>query len=606
MHINPAQVSIGEMLSNRGTFVVPKYQRNYAWDEDQLASFLKDLDLCRSARLADADKPRHHFFGGIVTASAPVAGSTRPNNELIDGQQRLATFTMLMVQLKQAMLRIAQAAQGSGDAEVEKFLLAKAAIITDRYETFSDSISMRIVQVPRVQLSVPDQPFFEALLRGATPPQQRRSHAMLATGFAAIGQHVAAIIEGLGDFAAKTAALETIVQVVEKDWTVIHMAATERKDAYMLFQVLNDRGRSLTEGELLRASTLEAIEPVAPAHVMDAVEQGWDTILSGRNLNVRMGLQWVHASQVGEWPGRSTLLADLTRNLFPPLASEEPLTREQADEVERAVVSLARDFGILEEILGGEWPMAHHQAIRAWDKDRLRLLIVHLRQVDCLPLLIAASLLPPQLFSEIVQALERFCFRYSVIVDGPPLEAIAVYNRHAVEIRRDPSSYRPGALIGELSDLIERLAPDEVFQPRLDALHYPRSDSRKPLKYFLMTLEHYVRWFDEGGQGRPDCRDNTRVLDFENSTIEHIYPEHASQADAQLDPYLDNLGNLTILGPEDNDAAGDKSFTDKKRYFQNSHNMLNRQIAAEDAWTAEAVRRRQERLVEMGLSVFKP
>jgi hypothetical protein len=604
MHINSGQVSVGEMLSNRGTFVVPRYQRHYAWDESQIASFLNDLDLCRTARLAK--EARHHFFGGIVTANAPVPGSTRPNNELIDGQQRLATFLMLMVQLRQAMLRLARAAGGESNADLQAFLIAKASLIGDRYEMFSDSIAMAIVKIPRVQLSVPDQPFFDAMLRGANPPPQRRSHELLAAGFAAIDRHITALLDACPDLAARAASLETIMQVVEQDWTVIHMAASDRKDAYMLFQVLNDRGLSLTEGELLRASTLEAIEPVAPANVMEAVEASWDAILTGRNLEVRKGLQWVYASQVGDWPGRSTLLHDLTRNLFPPLAGEDALVREQADEVATSVASLEHDFGILSDILGGEWPIPAHQAIRPWDKDRLRLLIVHLKQVDCLPLLIAASQLKPQYFSDVVQALERFCFRYSVMVDGPPLEAIAIYNQHAVSIRRAVGDFRPGALIHDLNELVDRLAPDEVFRQRLEALHYPRSDSRKPLKYFLMTLEHFTRWFDDGGQGRPNCRDNTRVLDFENSTIEHIYPENAAAPDPHLDPYLDTLGNLTILGPEDNDAAGHKSFADKRRYFEASQNMLNRQIAAEADWTADAVRRRQERLVEMGLAVFRP
>ena len=604
MQIHSGQVSVGDMLSNRGTFEIPKYQRNYAWDDSQVVSFLKDLDLCRAGR--EGKKRRHHFFGSIVTAAAPVANSTRQNNELIDGQQRLATFMMLMVQLKQAMLQLAHEAQAAGNEPLQTFLTTKAGIIADRYEAFRDTINMTVVPVPRIRMSLPDQPFFDALLRGANPPATRKSHTLLAAAFGMIGQHLGSITNAIADATEKAAALEVIMQVVEQDWTVIHMAANERKDAYMLFQVLNDRGLSLTEGELLRASTLEAIEPVAPANVMEAVEQDWDDILSGRELEVRKGLQWVYASQVGDWPGRSTLLADLTRNLFPPLAGEAALTREQGDEVARSVASLRHDFSILSDIMGGEWPLPAHQAIRAWDKDRLRLLVVHLRQVDCLPLLIAASALTPQRFSEIVQALERFCFRYSIMVDGPPLEAIAIYNRQAVDIRRAPDDYRPGALIQDLSDLVARLAPDEVFKQRLEALHYPRSESRKPLKYFLTTLEHYVRWFDDGAQGRPDCRDRTRVVDFENSTIEHIYPEHAAQPDQALEPYLDSLGNLTILGPEDNDAAGDKSFADKKRYLAPSHSLLNRQIADEAGWTVDVLLRRQERLVEMGLKVFRP
>lgn len=604
MHINSGQVSVGEMLSNRGTFIVPRYQRNYAWDEDQIASFMNDLNLCCTARAAN--EPRHHFFGGIVTANAPVPGSTRPNNELIDGQQRLATFMMLMVQLRQRMLQLAHAAEGAGNAEMKTFLTTKAKLIGDRYEAFSDSIAMKIVLIPRIQLSVPDQPFFDPLLRGANPPPARRSHELLAAAFDAIGRHLDAALAACPDLTAKAEALETIMQVVEQDWTVIHMAASERKDAYMLFQVLNDRGLSLTEGELLRASTLEAIEPVAPANLMETVEAKWDAILAGRNLDIRKGLQWVYASQVGDWPGRSTLLADLTRNLFPPLATEEALTREKAAEVAAAVASLEHDFGVLSDIVSGEWPMEAHPAIRPWDKDRLRLLVVHLKQVDVLPLLIAASQLTPRKFTDIVHALERFCFRYAVMVDGLPLEAIAVYNRHAIDIRRAPEDYQPGRLFHDLGELIERVAPDEVFRPRLEALHYPRSESRKPLKYFLMTLEHHVRWFDDGAQGRPICRDRTRVLDFDNSTIEHIYPEHAAEPDAQLDPYLDNLGNLTILSPEENDAAGDKNFAAKKAYLAQSHSTLNRQIAEEAAWNVDAVLRRQERLVTMGLRVFRP
>ena len=604
MQIHPQQVSVGEMLSSRGTIEVPKYQRNYAWDDSQVVSFLNDLDLCRMAR--NANKRRHHFFGGIVTAAAPVPGSTRQNNELIDGQQRLATFMMLIVQLKQGMLQLAIEAQATGNGNLHIFLTTKAGIIAERYETFRDTINMTVVPVPRIKMSGPDQSFFDALLRGDNPPMQRKSHRLLSAAFQRIGQHLFAVLTVIENLTTKAAVLETIMQVVEQDWTVIHMAANERKDAYMLYQVLNDRGLSLTEGELLRVSTLEAIEPVAPANVMEGVEKGWDSILSGHKLDIRKALHWAYASQVGDWPGRSTLLADLTRNLFPAVAAESALSRQQADEVAHSVALLERDFNVLGDMLGGDWPMPHHGTVRTWDKDRLRLLISHLQQHDCLPLLIAASLLPPQHFSEIVQALERFCFRYSVIVQAPPLEAIAIYNSHAVNIRRAPEDYRPRTLIRDLSELVGQRAPDDVFRDRLKELHYPRSESRKPLKYFLITLEHFALWFDAGAQGCPNCRDRTRVIDFENSTIEHIYAEHAREPDPQLEPYLDSLGNLAILGPEDNDAAGDKSFAEKKHYFAQSHSLLNRQIAEEAMWNVDTVLKRQARLVNMGMSVFRP
>lgn len=601
MVIRPAHIPVGALLSTVGTFQVPRYQRNYAWRIEEVSALLKDLDLCRVGR--DNNQRRHHFFGGVVTAFAPVPGSARQNHELIDGQQRLATFLMLLMQLKQAMLALAVDIAEENPPIVE-FLKETGDILTSRYDNVKDTIDLTVVTVPRLQLSLPDEDYFNALLRGAHPPAERKSHIMLAEAFDAIGAHIAAIVAAADGANTKAKALETIMHVIEQDWTVIHMAAQDRIDAYMLFQVLNDRGMNLTEGELLRASTLEALAPIAPAAEMKAVEQSWDNILAGKDVDVRAGLKWIYASQIGDWPGKATLLSDLTQNLFPDLNGPDPLTRAQGDAVTKAVSSLERDFGILTQIWRGDWPVAESQAICAWQRDRLRLLVVHLKQVDCLPLLIAATLLNPAVFSEVVQALERFCFRYSIMVEASTLEAVAVYNRHAVDIRRAPADYKIGTLMADLRDLLERNAPDDVFRSRLSELRYPRSESKKPLKYFLMTLEHYVRWYDEGAQGRPVCRDLMRVLDFENATIEHIYAENAAALDPDLEPLVDTLGNLTILSPKENDAAGDKPFDAKRPYLEKSTSTLNNQIAKVAEWNLAAVEQRQEHLIEMGISVF--
>jgi hypothetical protein len=63
MQIFPSHMTIGALLETTGTFEVPKYQRNYAWREEEVTSFLKDLDLCVTAKSAGSF--RHHFFGGL-------------------------------------------------------------------------------------------------------------------------------------------------------------------------------------------------------------------------------------------------------------------------------------------------------------------------------------------------------------------------------------------------------------------------------------------------------------------------------------------------------------------------------------------------------------
>ena len=46
--------------------------------------------------------------------------------------------------------------------------------------------------------------------------------------------------------------LETFERIIAEDCTVIHIVTDVESEAYGLFQVLNNRGTNLTEGDLLR------------------------------------------------------------------------------------------------------------------------------------------------------------------------------------------------------------------------------------------------------------------------------------------------------------------------------------------------------------------
>ncbi|QBQ10262.1 DUF262 domain-containing protein [Pseudomonas sp. SXM-1] len=601
MHIHPVHQSIADLLGGTITFEVPRYQRNYAWGPDQVSAFIKDLDQCLLARAAG--ERRDHFFGGIVTAAAPVQGSSRHNHELIDGQQRLVTFQILMMQLKRAMLSLADTLPE--DSELDAFLRQRADSFEKKYQIYSDSIQLRVREIPRLNLSVPDHEFYSQMATGRPAPPERKSHRLLQLAYDMIGTKLAQIVASQNTDDEKATALNAVHDVFESDWTVIHMGASSRAHAYMLFQVLNDRGVSLTEAELLRSSTMEAMESLVSAAELGVVETCWDDILSGKDVDIRDALSWIYASNMGTSPNQATLLTDVQNALFPALNGENEITIGVAREIGSAVSILRTEVSLLETILRGEWPCTPHQSVTIWDRDRLRLLIVHLKQTDCMPLIIsAASLLSPVVFSKVIHVLEKFCFRYLIIVEASKTEAISTFNRHAVEIRRNPARYDPRTLTNDLRELLETHAPDEIFRDRLSLLHYPRSQSKKIVKYFLMTLEHFINWYDGGAQGNPLCRDKVRVFDFEMATIEHVYAENATERDEELDTLLDTLGNLTILSQFENNNVGAASFAEKRAVFAASTSALNQQIAAEPVWTADIILARKLRLVEIGTKVF--
>ncbi len=86
MSINPQGNSIDKLFSSNVHYRVPRYQRRYVWDETNWDTLWKDILF----QLEDGDRPTH-FTGPIVTRSIDTMAY-----EVIDGQQRLATFQIIL------------------------------------------------------------------------------------------------------------------------------------------------------------------------------------------------------------------------------------------------------------------------------------------------------------------------------------------------------------------------------------------------------------------------------------------------------------------------------------------------------------------------------
>src|SRR5947208_1746276 len=86
--IDIALTGIGKLLSD-GPWAVPVYQRAYAWEEKHVRDLIRDVDG------AIANEENEYFLGSIVITNT---GSSAP--EIVDGQQRLATATILLAAVR--------------------------------------------------------------------------------------------------------------------------------------------------------------------------------------------------------------------------------------------------------------------------------------------------------------------------------------------------------------------------------------------------------------------------------------------------------------------------------------------------------------------------
>ena len=93
--LQASEVPLHKVFSSDYHFKIPDYQRPYAWEQDQAGQLLDDVveSMARSA-----DEP--YFLGSLILVKQAGVASA----DVIDGQQRLTTLTILFDVLRDLTL----------------------------------------------------------------------------------------------------------------------------------------------------------------------------------------------------------------------------------------------------------------------------------------------------------------------------------------------------------------------------------------------------------------------------------------------------------------------------------------------------------------------
>lgn len=586
-------------------FFIPKYQRAYAWNSESVSDFVKDLKTCFEKRKSNL--PINHFFGGILSVKHSVPGTINQHEyEIIDGQQRIATFTLLVTCLINFYQDLATEAQNSGNTNNLSIIVGRNEKLSERYIEFNQEVQRVITPVEVLRLSKADHPFYKDLIRDMNPSPSRDSHNRMFYAYRTLFNSIREIINSSTNLEDKMDNLEIIQNILENDFTVLHMVTTSRDDAFRLFQVINDRGTNLTDGDLLRAKTLELLEGFHQDQ--DSVERLWDDILSDAPSDTENYLNWIYESYKGSRATQNALF-DMFLDEFFPQHQLFNLTLHDAQQVRSTVRNTYEDILRCRKLVEGQWLYPIQQPITSWDRSRLSILLIELGHTLSIPLFLAASKLDHRLFSEIVQIVERVFFRYKLICNQHVTPLKSIYHQEALAIRQEPGSYQISSLRQKLQNLINLKASDQTFKNALGTLEYQESGgSNKPLKYFLMTIEYYYQWYKAGAAGTPVCVDKSRIYDFAGTSIEHIYPRNAagSVLDANLEPFKNTLGNLTIMDPAQNNIGGNDSFAVKQPIYQTSSVLLTQEIGMNTAWTQQEIADHKNLLIDAAVKIFRP
>jgi len=596
MVIEPSYTTIGKIFEQNFLFEVPKYQRYYSWEGEQIDDYTSDFDKMLCAKKQGKDV--QHFFGGLVCVAQSIPGSNRQQRELIDGQQRITTTILLIISVCRQYEEIGRLIT---DIEHKELIESRLKKLEEKYLSYKDEINRKPLIVDKLVLSEADDSFFRGIIRDRQTSPSRESHVKMLKAYKKLTKYVEKGLNVFSTYDQKLDFLADLEDIVHNNCCIIFIDTKTKKDAFILFQVLNDRGTGLTVGDLLKSKTLEILEskPVEQR----ALNSNWDDILLREDKQIENFLRYFYMSVVGKRAGGSSLYDDFMRNIFLMEDTKTEYSNEEMLYVSDRMKSIYEENIIFNQITAGDWPYELQQPVTAWDRSRLKNLIKYLEYDITLALLLAASNLEQKKFAEIVIVLERFMFRYKGICNNNHQRVSEIFMKEATHIRENKANYRIIHLTEQLSVLVLSDASETKFRANLQALKYVKKGNNKLLKYLFASLEEYYNWYEQGGQAKPTC-DTGRLIDFENVTIEHIASQHPEETQEGITD-VNEIKNLTLLTViENGEFAGNKKFIEKKNVYDASVFKINKKIVTYDKWDNDAMNDWESYLLDMSCKIF--
>ncbi|MDF9833632.1 uncharacterized protein with ParB-like and HNH nuclease domain [Ereboglobus sp. PH5-5] len=215
MKITPASLTITQLLSSTNElYAVPAYQRRYSWHEKQLNELIADID-----QLENNDT---HLLGSIVCLTSPHTAGLN-ELEVVDGQQRITTVCIILSCIKERLIKEDKTRMAQ---EIESLLQAKA---------FGES------PVRKIRLGSLDAEGFDQLVEGKSAVYQKNQSLENAFKICRDWMENKAINE-----------LEKFLYRLVNQALIIRLEVNNAKDAFKLFETINNRGLKLSATDIIK------------------------------------------------------------------------------------------------------------------------------------------------------------------------------------------------------------------------------------------------------------------------------------------------------------------------------------------------------------------
>jgi Protein of unknown function DUF262/Protein of unknown function (DUF1524) len=589
------------------SYIVPDYQREYVWTDKEVHQLLEDIN-----EQIDAGSTREYFIGTVLVS--PTGTDQKNHYEVIDGQQRLTTFFLLLCALKHVF-------QGEPQRQIVSGLISTSYTDHDGETHTSLKLEPRYENAGEVMAK---------LVELDADPQAVRT-GIQAAGIASFGS-LENLVNAYSTLYRYLNDNYDDIPKLKKYWgylannVVFIQISTDVSSALKIFETINERGVGLTPMDLLKNLLFTQVKQTQFTQLKDEWKKITKPLEKGKEKSLRFLRYFLMANYVikndrGDAVVREDEIYDWL------VAKENAALCDYASkpfEFVRKVVRNVEHYLAFANGLGNDGrPNLAMDSLKRLAGGAFSLHYV---------LLLAAANLPKPLFDHFVSQLESFLFYY-IFTKTPTKDLERSFSLWADELRAIAESSDPVKQKEQLNAFVaDRFAKNMAgkSQELADALKrftlYSMQQYRT--RYLLARLTQYVDMAFSG------LKTPGSLEPFTKLEIEHILPNNptpelhatwlAANPSASYDDYKNRLGNLTLLEKPINVVAGNDFYTAKQEEYRKSGNYLtrslveltkvgqntsisriNEKLEAFPAWEAASIEQRHGMLIALAQDIWR-
>lgn len=554
--IQATEYPIHKVFSNDFVFTIPLYQRPYAWTTEQAGELIEDLITALGDAKEPIDQVNPYFLGSIV-----LIKGDKPDAEVVDGQQRLSTLTILLSALRTLVLT--------------KFANAITKLLYEESDPFLD-----IPNRYRLTLAERDAAFFKEYIQdeGGIANLKNLNSAALSDSQKNIKDNALLFINRLQEFSDSQRV--RLGQFIINRCFLVIVSTPDLDSAYRIFSVMNERGLDLSLTDILKAEIIGKI----PQEQRKAFTSKWEDIQEELGREVFKDL-FTHIRMIYRKAKLSGSVINGIREHVKP--SDNP--QHFIDKVLRPLADAFYDIK----------NASYQSEQRAEEVNKLFKQLNQIDNSDWIPpaiLFLSRNQNHPDQLVQFFTDLERLAAGL-MIRRANINERIERYGRLLNVIESGADLYTPDSPLQIMSEEKNTL---------LNMLDGDLYLMKKIRLYVLLRLDAAL---SEG----------EAAYNFSNITVEHVLPQNPAPDSVwvkcfpsleERERYVHRLGNLVLLSCWKNTQAQNYDFEIKKqKYFTTKTGIspfaLTTQVLNEQEWNPEVIERRQKELIGILKKVWR-